>query len=168
MPGGKNKRKCSVTKDYSATEELERKHDAFSFRVKLRDNPDDEPLTIVIYDWFTQEGSPPRAGNKAEVLVDGAQTWAYVHSDMQAAKKDIRIATWLCRPDMELLRPEQLGVTEPFEREDYRFGQLLDQKAQQGVIARVLLWGMTSIPICWGCRTNGWFSRGKAGRRPFP
>jgi hypothetical protein len=49
-----------------------RAQDAFSFRVKLRDSPDDEPLTIVIYDWFTQEGSPPRAGNKAEVLVDGA------------------------------------------------------------------------------------------------
>ncbi len=124
-----------------------RTQDAFSFRVKLRDSPDDEPLTIVIYDWFTQEGSPPRAGNKAEVLVDGAQTWAYVHSDMQAAKKDIRIATWLCRPDMELLRPEQFGVTEPFEREHYRFGQLLDEKAQQGVIARVLLWGMTYTPI---------------------
>ena len=59
--------------------------DAFSFRVKLCESPDDEPLTIVVYDWFTQEGTPPRAGNKAEVLVDGAQTWAYVHSDLQAA-----------------------------------------------------------------------------------
>jgi phosphatidylserine/phosphatidylglycerophosphate/cardiolipin synthase-like enzyme len=121
--------------------------DAFSFRVKLCASPDDEPLTIVVYDWFTREGTPPRAGNKAEVLVDGAQTWACVYNDLQAAKKDIRIATWLCRPNMELVRPKNYGVTEPVKRERYRFGQVLDEKAKQGVIARVLLWGMTYTPI---------------------
>jgi phosphatidylserine/phosphatidylglycerophosphate/cardiolipin synthase-like enzyme len=121
--------------------------DAFSFRVKLCDSPDDEPLTIVVYDWFTREGTPPRAGNKAEVLVDGARTWDCVYDDMQAAKKDIRIATWLCRPNMELVRPAAYGVTEPAEREHFRFGQVLDEKAGQGVIARVLLWGMTYTPI---------------------
>jgi len=128
--------------------------DAFSFRVKLCESPDDEPLTIVVYDWFTQEGTPPRAGNKAEVLVDGAQTWAYVHSDLQAAQKDIQIATWLCRPDMELVRPKEYGVTEPAERENYRFGQILDEKAKQGVIARVLLWGMTYTPVL-----NAWLRK---------
>jgi phosphatidylserine/phosphatidylglycerophosphate/cardiolipin synthase-like enzyme len=128
--------------------------DAFSFRVKLCESPDDEPLTIVVYDWFTQEGTPPRAGNKAEVLVDGAQTWAYVHSDLQAAQKDIQIATWLCRPDMELVRPKEYGVTEPAEREQYRFGQILDEKAKHGVIARVLLWGMTYTPVL-----NAWLRK---------
>jgi phosphatidylserine/phosphatidylglycerophosphate/cardiolipin synthase-like enzyme len=128
--------------------------DAFSFRVKLCDSPDDEPLTIVVYDWFTREGTPPRAGNMAEVLVDGAQTWAYVYKDMQAAKKDIRIATWLCRPDMEMVRPKDCAVTEPADREQYRFGQLLDEKAKQGLTARVLLWGMTYTPIL-----NKWLRR---------
>ncbi|MEJ2099477.1 MAG: phosphatidylserine/phosphatidylglycerophosphate/cardiolipin synthase family protein [Desulfobacterales bacterium] len=128
--------------------------ETFSFRVKLCAGPDDEPLTIVVYDWFTREGTPPRAGNKAEVLVDGAQTWAYVYKDMQAAKSDIRIATWLCRPDMELVRPEKYGVTEPAERANYRFGQVLDEKAKQGVIARVLLWGMTYTPVL-----NAWLRK---------
>ena len=71
------------------------------------------------------------------------KTWAYVYKDMQAAKRDIRIATWLCRPDIELVRPKGHGVTEPAEREHYRFGQLLDAKTNQGVTARVLIWGMT-------------------------
>ena len=128
--------------------------ETFSFRVKLCASPDDEPLTIVVYDWFTQEGTPPRTGNKAEILVDGAQTWAYVYNDMQAAQEDIRIATWLCRPDMELMRPEADGVSEPIEREPFRFGQVLDEKAKQGVTARVLLWGMTYTPIL-----NAWLRK---------
>jgi phosphatidylserine/phosphatidylglycerophosphate/cardiolipin synthase-like enzyme len=121
--------------------------ETFSFRVKLRDSPEDPPLTIVVYDWFTREGTPPRAGNKAEVLVDGARTWGRVYADMQAAKEDIRIATWLCRPDMEMVRPQDAGVSEPADRNSYRFGQVLDEKAAQGVTARVLLWGMTYTPI---------------------
>ena len=95
--------------------------ETFSFKVKLCDSPDDEPLTIVVYDWFTREGTPPRTGNQAVVLVDGDQTWADVYKDMQVAKKDIRIATWLCRPNMELVRPEADGVSEPADREHYRF-----------------------------------------------
>ena len=121
--------------------------ESFSFRVRLCDRPDDVPLTIVVYDWFTREGTPPRAGNKAEVLVDGAQTWEYVYKDIKAAKKDIRIATWLCRPDIELVRPESHGVTDPEERKHYRFGHLLEEKAKQGVLARVLIWGMTYTPV---------------------
>jgi phosphatidylserine/phosphatidylglycerophosphate/cardiolipin synthase-like enzyme len=128
--------------------------ESFSFRVRLCDSPEDPPLTIVVYDWFTREGTPPRAGNKAEVLVDGAQTWQTVFRDMQAAKKDIRIATWLCRPDIELVRPESLSVTEPAERKQYRFGQLLEDKARQGVLARLLIWGMTYTPVL-----NKWLRR---------
>ena len=128
-------------------DQLFKTQESFSFRVRLCDSPDCAPLTIVIYDWFTREGTPPRAGNKAEVLVDGAQKWAYVHKDIQSAKKDIRIATWLCRPDIELVRPKSLGVTEPTEREHYRFGKLLEDKANQGVEARVLIWGMTYTPV---------------------
>jgi phosphatidylserine/phosphatidylglycerophosphate/cardiolipin synthase-like enzyme len=137
-----------------ANDQLFKTKESFSFRVRLCDSPDYAPLTIVIYDWFTREGTPPRAGNKAEVLVDGAQTWAYVYKDIQAAKRDIRIATWLCRPDIELVKPKSHGVTEPTEREHYRFGKLLEDKANQGVKARVLIWGMTYTPVL-----NKWLRR---------
>ena len=128
--------------------------ESFSFRVRLCDSLDDKPQIIVVYDWFTRVGTPPRAGNKAEVFVDGAQTWASVSKDMQAAKEDIKIATWLCRPDIELVRPKDLAVTEPEEREDYRFGPLLESKAAQGVKAWVLIWGMTYTPIL-----NSWLRK---------
>jgi hypothetical protein len=129
--------------------------ESFSFRVKLCDSPDDKPQIIVVYDWFTGVGTPPRAGNKAEVLVDGAQTWKSVSEDMQAAKQDIKIATWLCRPDIELVRPKDRAVTEPAERAHYRFGPLLDAKAAPGgVKAWVLIWGMTYTPIL-----NSWLRK---------
>ena len=131
----------------SANDGVSQAGDSFSFRVRLCDSPDDKPQTIVVYDWFTRVGTPPRAGNKAAVLVDGAQTWASVSADLKAAKQNIRIATWLCRPDIELIRPKELAVTEPAERADYRFGPLLDAKAVQGVKAWVLIWGMAYTPI---------------------
>ena len=137
-----------------STDPLLETNESFSFRVRLCDSPADTPLTIVVYDWFTREGTPPRAGNKAQVLVDGAQTWEYVYNDLQTAKKDVRIATWLCRPDIELVRPRRYAVTDPAEREHYRFGQLLEKKANQGVTARVLIWGMTYTPIL-----NKWLRR---------
>jgi phosphatidylserine/phosphatidylglycerophosphate/cardiolipin synthase-like enzyme len=128
--------------------------ESLSFRVRLCDSPDDKPQNIVVYDWFTGVGTPPRAGNKAEVLVDGAQTWASVSKDMQAAKEDIKIATWLCRSDIELVRPKDLAVTEPAERKDYRFGPLLETKTAQGVKAWVLIWGVTYTPIL-----NSWLRK---------
>jgi phosphatidylserine/phosphatidylglycerophosphate/cardiolipin synthase-like enzyme len=128
--------------------------ESFSFRVRLCDSPDDKPQIIVVYDWFTRVGTPPRAGNKAEILVDGAQTWASVSRDMQAAKENVKIATWMCRPDIELVRPKELAVTEPEERANYRFGPLLDAKAKQGVRAWVLIWGLTYTPIL-----NSWLRK---------
>jgi phosphatidylserine/phosphatidylglycerophosphate/cardiolipin synthase-like enzyme len=123
-------------------------------KVALADSPDAPPNRVVIYDWFTRVGTPPRAGNDVELLVDGEAAWSRVFQDLSTAQTTVQVATWMLRPDIELIRPEALALAEPAEREQYRFGDLIERLADKGVHVRLLIWGMTYTPIF-----NKWLRR---------
>lgn len=131
------------------------------FRVTVADSPDGARNRIVVYDWFSRhaEGTPPRTGNAVEVLVDGEQAWGRVADDLEAAEHEVQIATWICRPDIELRRPESLAVSDPAARERFRLGHIVQRRADEGVRVRLLVWGMVYTPIVdrW---MRKWFWRG--------
>jgi phosphatidylserine/phosphatidylglycerophosphate/cardiolipin synthase-like enzyme len=135
--------------------------DAVEFTVNLADDPEGPLNRIIVYDWFTQheESPPPRGGNRVEVLVDGEQAWGRVAEDLERATDEVQIATWMCRPDIELRRPAELALTDPPARASHRLGALLERLAAAGVHVRLLIWGMVSTPIidAWMRR---WFWRG--------
>ena len=123
-------------------------------KVTLADSPSATPNRVVIYDWFTRVGTPPRPGNDVELLVDGEQAWSRVFQDLSTAQKTVQVATWMLRPDIELVRPDALALAEPGERAQYRFGALIERLASQGVHVRLLIWGMTYTPMF-----NKWLRR---------
>ncbi len=130
--------------------------DAVEFRVELKDSADAPPQRIVIYDWFVHEdnGAPPRGGNRVEVLVDGEAAWDRVAGDLSGATHDVQIATWMCRPDIELRRPQELALSQPADRCHLRLGAILEKLAAKGTRIRLLIWGMAYTPI-----TNRWLRR---------
>ncbi|HWB80708.1 MAG TPA: phosphatidylserine/phosphatidylglycerophosphate/cardiolipin synthase family protein [Nannocystaceae bacterium] len=135
--------------------------DVVEFKVELASSPDGARNRIVVYDWFTRDSgsSPPRGGNRIEALVDGEQTWTRVADDLDRAQSEVQIATWMCRPDMELRRPEELATSEPGARARFRLGEVLERLAHADVRVRLLIWGMAYTPIVdrWMRR---WFWRG--------
>lgn len=132
-----------------------------AFKVQLADSPEGPKNKIVVYDWFTRGAhrAPPRGGNHVEVLVDGEATWSRAADDIEEAREEIQIATWICRPDSELRRPLELALTEPKARRSLRLGEMLEQRARAGVKVRLLIWGLVYTPIIdrWMRR---WYWRG--------
>jgi phosphatidylserine/phosphatidylglycerophosphate/cardiolipin synthase-like enzyme len=82
-------------------------------QVALADTPTATPNRVVIYDWFTRVGTPPRPGNDVEVLVDGEETWSRVFQDLELASQSVLASTWILRADHELVRPEALALAPP-------------------------------------------------------
>lgn len=123
--------------------------DAVVFKVELSAAREGPVNRIVIYDWFTRgkDRAPPRGGNAVEVLVDGEAGWGRVAGDLEQAEREIQIATWMCRPDIELRRPLELALTEPRERGHFRLGEILERRAKAGAKVRLLIWGMAYTPI---------------------
>ncbi|MCA9546428.1 MAG: hypothetical protein KC613_18615, partial [Myxococcales bacterium] len=122
--------------------------------VALSDHPDGPANTLVVYDWFSHIGTPPRPGNLVEPLVDGEAAWARVKGDLERAERDVRVSSWMLRADTELERPESLALAPPEQRADLRFGALVEAAAARGVSVRVLIWGMTYTPML-----NPWLRR---------
>lgn len=133
-----------------------------TFKVQLAESRDGPKNRIVVYDWFTRgkDRAPPRAGNLVEVLVDGQATWSRVAEDLEVAQQEIQIATWICRPDIELVRPSELACAEPRARAHLRLGDVLERRAAAGVKVRLLIWGLAYTPILdrWMRR---WYWRGR-------
>ncbi|MEM9459871.1 MAG: phosphatidylserine/phosphatidylglycerophosphate/cardiolipin synthase family protein [Myxococcota bacterium] len=133
-----------------------------SFTVELAESLGGSCNRIVVYDWFTrgEDRAPPRGGNEVEVLVDGEAGWGRVADDLEQAEREVQIATWMCRPDIELRRPRALAVAEPPERGHLRLGEMLERRAEQGAKIRLLVWGMAYTPIIdrWLRR---WYWRGR-------
>jgi phosphatidylserine/phosphatidylglycerophosphate/cardiolipin synthase-like enzyme len=123
--------------------------DVVSFKVELSASRGGPVNRIVIYDWFTRgkDRSPPRGGNAVEVLVDGEAGWGRVADDLEQAEHEIQIATWMCRPDIELRRPPELALAEPRARGHFRLGEILERRAKAGAKIRLLIWGMAYTPI---------------------
>lgn len=153
--------------------------DAVSFTVALADDPLGPSNRVVVFDWFAHPSvpgaltpeatppspeaiapySPPRGGNRVEVLVDGEAAWAAVADALEHATQEIQIATWMCRPDSELRRPLADALTEPDARAEQTMGAILERRAHAGARVRLLIWGMVYTPILdrWMRR---WFWRG--------
>lgn len=135
---------------------------AVTFKVALAESRGGPSNRIVVYDWFTrgENRAPPRGGNRVEVLVDGEAGWGRVADDLEYAEREIQIATWMCRPDIELRRPAELAVAEPRARDHLRLGAMLERCAAAGAKVRLLIWGMASTPILdrWMRR---WYWRGR-------
>jgi phosphatidylserine/phosphatidylglycerophosphate/cardiolipin synthase-like enzyme len=133
-----------------------------AFKVELASTRDGPKNRIVVYDWFTRgkDRAPPRGGNLVEVLVDGQATWSRAADDLEAAQEEIQIATWICRPDIELRRPPELALAEPEARGHLRLGEILERRAEAGVKVRLLIWGLVYTPIVdrWMRR---WYWRGR-------
>ncbi len=102
---------------------------------------------IVVYDWFTGHGPPPRAGNAIDALVDGEQMWAAVADDIMAAKEELCISTWWADPDIELTRPMALARGEPEERQSHRLAARIEALARRDGRTLVLLWNWVGTPI---------------------
>src|SRR5690606_33653921 len=79
--------------------------DVVTFKVELSPTREGARNRIVVYDWFTRgkDRAPPRGDNLVDVLVDGEAGWGRVADDLERAEREIQIATWMCRPNMELL-----------------------------------------------------------------
>ncbi len=122
--------------------------------VALTDRPDGPANTLVVYDWFSHVGTPPRGGHAVEALVDGEAAWGRVHADLLQARRDVRVATWMLRADTELVRPEGAALAPPDQRAAHRFGAVIEHLADRGVAVRVLIWGMTYTPML-----DGWLRR---------
>ncbi|MCX4242912.1 phospholipase D-like domain-containing protein [Paraliomyxa miuraensis] len=133
-----------------------------TFKVQLSPTRDGPCNRIVVYDWFSrgEKLAPPRGGNSVEVLVDGEAGWGRVADDLERAEHEIQIATWMCRPDIELRRPLELAVAEPGERGRFRLGEILERRAEAGAKVRLLIWGLVYTPIIdrWMRR---WYWRGR-------
>jgi phosphatidylserine/phosphatidylglycerophosphate/cardiolipin synthase-like enzyme len=119
------------------------------FRIALADSPIGRRNRIVIYDWFARgpNRAPPRGGHDVEILIDGEQTWARVAEDLERATREVQISTWMARPDIELLRPLKLALSDPAARTQMRLGAMLERRAADGVAIRLLIWGLVYTPI---------------------
>ncbi len=135
--------------------------DVATFTVTLAESRDGPSNRIVLYDWFTrgEDRAPPRGGNRVEVLVDGEQGWGRVADDLEHAEEEVQIATWMCRPDIELRRPRELALAESSDRAHLRLGAMLERLASAGAKVRLLIWGMARTPVAdrWMRR---WYWRG--------
>lgn len=133
-----------------------------AFKVQLAETREGPRNRIIVYDWFTRgkDRAPPRGGNLVDVLVDGEATWSRVADDLEAAEHEIQIATWICRPNIELRRPAALALAEPKARAELRLGAILEERAAVGVKVRLLIWGLVYTPIIdrWMRR---WYWRGR-------
>lgn len=136
--------------------------EAVCFRVAVSDDPEGPPNRLVLYDWFTRGvgRAPPRGGNTIEVLVDGEAGWGRVAEDLATATTEVQIATWMCRPDIELTRPLDTALAPPANRADARLGAQLEALAKAGTRVRLLVWGMVYTPLVdrW---MRAWYWRGR-------
>jgi phosphatidylserine/phosphatidylglycerophosphate/cardiolipin synthase-like enzyme len=79
---------------------------------------------------------PARAGNRIEVLVDGAEALPRMAHDIAAATSHVHLTGWHLSPDLALSREEEPLVVRT----------LLAQLAER-IDVRVLLWKGASVPV---------------------
>jgi phosphatidylserine/phosphatidylglycerophosphate/cardiolipin synthase-like enzyme len=102
---------------------------------------------VTVHDWFSGYGTPPREGNVIEPLIDGEEAWAAVARDLEGASREACISSWLADPDIELVRPEALAITNPDRRARYRLAALVEGLARRGGRASILIWNWFGTPI---------------------
>jgi phosphatidylserine/phosphatidylglycerophosphate/cardiolipin synthase-like enzyme len=102
---------------------------------------------IAVFDWFSGMGTPPRAGNLAELLVDGEEAWGRAAADLGRAERELCLSTWFADPDIELRRPMELAIANPDRRAELRFAAIVEALAERGGRTSILLWNWVMTPI---------------------
>ena len=85
--------------------------------------------------WAAEE-PPPRTGCSLDVLIDGAETFARMASELDRAKSHVHIAGWLLSPDFALTRADEQRIVR----------NVLAELAER-VEVRVLLWAGAPLPL---------------------
>src|SRR5689334_7413303 len=86
--------------------------------------------------WSRTAGTPPRAGNRLEVLIDGADALPAMAEAIRGARRFVHICSWHMEPDF---KPER-GAGAPTMKE------LLGELAER-VPVRVLQWAGAPLPV---------------------
>ena len=87
--------------------------------------------------YVAPHGFPPRAGNRIEVLVDGAVALPRIATAVRAAERSVELAGWFFSPEFELTRGN--------DRE--ALVELLRQTAERGGEVRLLAWAGAPLPL---------------------
>ncbi len=85
---------------------------------------------------WAADGTPPRAGNALEVLIDGERAIGEIFTAIQGARSHVHIAGWHITPDFELRR----------DGERITLRDALAELAER-VDVRVLLWAGPPVPV---------------------
>jgi len=80
--------------------------------------------------------SPPRPGNRAEILIDGAQALPEIAAVLGRARSHVHLAGWHFSPDFQLVRGSDRVV----------FRNLLAELAER-LPVRVLMWAGPPLPL---------------------
>ena len=110
---------------------------------------------LVVFDWFSGYGTPPRAGNMVLSLIDGEQTWATVADDIDHAREELCISTWFADPDTELRRPLDWAIANSDQRARFRLATLVERLAKRGGTTAMLLWNWVGTPL-WHPTLRRW------------
>ncbi len=102
---------------------------------------------IVVFDWFSGLGTPPRAGNAVRTLIDGEAAWGSVACDIEVAARELCISSWFADPDIELERPAALAIANPEQRSRYRLAEIVERLARRGGTTSMLLWNWVGTPL---------------------
>lgn len=102
---------------------------------------------VVVYDWFSGYGSPPREGNLIDPFIDGERGWGAVAADLEDAQHELCLSSWFADPDIELVRPRELATTNPERRAAYRLSVAVERLAARGGRASLLVWSWVGTPL---------------------
>lgn len=96
--------------------------------------------------WFSASGRPARRGNYVDLLLDGEEAYARVHSDLVAAKSEVLASTWWWESSFELIRPKATHAT--MSPEARRANTVMSVMSASPATKRVLvgqLWGQDGV-----------------------
>ncbi|SFN15932.1 PLD-like domain-containing protein [Formivibrio citricus] len=84
--------------------------------------------------WFVDRSEYNPLGCSFKPLVNGEETFREVYKAIEAAKKSVCIICWGFQPSMHFIRDGK--------RKYLMIGELLEKKAEKGVVVRVLSWAL--------------------------
>ena len=84
---------------------------------------------------FVRDGADPRPGNKAEVLIDGAEALPRIAEELARAESHVHLTGWFISPELQLTREEEPVIVR----------NLLAELADR-IDVRVLLWQGAPVP----------------------
>ena len=85
---------------------------------------------------WARDAMEPREGNRAEVLIDGANVLPRMAEDIAAAESHVHLIGWHFSPELDLTRGEQPTILR----------NLLAERAEHAAV-RVLMWKGSPLPV---------------------